>query len=56
MNECLWRGKYYHFGKTDASLDIFDRLDNAYFEIMDKAELDRIDEKKYQEIMRIANG
>lgn len=55
MNECLWRGKFYHLGKTDPSLDIFDRLNNAYFEIMDKAKLDKIDAKKQQEIMRIAN-
>ena len=55
MNKCLWRGKYYHHGKTDPSLDICDRLNNAYFEIMNKAELDKIDKKKQQEIMRIAN-
>jgi len=55
MNKHLWRGKYYHHGKTNPSLDIFDRLDNAYFEIMDKAKLDKIDEKQQQEIMRIAN-
>ena len=55
MNECLWRGKFYHLGKTDPSLDIFDRLNNAYFEIMNKAKSDKIDGKKQQEIMRIAN-
>ncbi len=55
MNESLWRGKFYHFGKMDSSLDIFDRLNNAYFEIMKEAKLDKIDEKKEQEIMRIAN-
>jgi hypothetical protein len=55
MNECLWRGKFYHLGKTDPSLDIFDRLNNAYFEIMNKAKSDKIDGDKQQEIMRIAN-
>jgi trimethylamine---corrinoid protein Co-methyltransferase len=55
MNKYLWRGKFYHLGKTDPSLDIFDRLDNAYFEIMNNAKLDKIDEEKQQEIMRIAN-
>ena len=55
MNECLWRGKFYHHGKTDPSLDIFDRLNNAYFEIMNKAELEIIEENKRQEIMSIAN-
>ncbi|MCP4177875.1 MAG: hypothetical protein GY756_08925 [bacterium] len=55
MNKHLWRGKFYHHGKTDTSLDIFDRLNNAYFEIMNKAESDKIDSKKEHEIMRIAN-
>ena len=55
MNKYLWRGKFYHHGKTDSSLDIFDRLNNAYFEIMSKAKLDKIDGKKEQKIMRIAN-
>jgi len=54
MNKYLWRGKYYHLGKVDHSLDIFDRLDRAYFEIMDKAEFDKIDPQKEQEIMKIA--
>jgi trimethylamine---corrinoid protein Co-methyltransferase len=54
MNKCLWRGKFYHHGKIDPSLDLLDRLNNAYFDIMDKAELDRIDDKKYEEIMKIA--
>lgn len=46
MNQALWRGRFDHFGKIDASLDLFDRLDNAYFEIMKEAKLDKIDEKK----------
>ena len=55
MNKSLWRGKYYHHGKTDPSLDIFDRLNNAYFDIMNKAKSDKIDAKKQQAIMKIAN-
>ena len=54
MNKCLWRGKYYHHGKTDSKLDLYDRLDNAYFEIMKEAKLDKIDKKKEQQIMKIA--
>ena len=54
MNKCLWRGKYYHYEKTDSSLDMFDRLDKAYFDIMSKAQLDKIEPEKEKEIMRIA--
>lgn len=54
MNKYLWRGKYYHHGKTNASLDMFERLDNAYFEIMKVAQLERLEKDKEQAIMRIA--
>ncbi|MCB2226785.1 MAG: trimethylamine methyltransferase family protein [Desulfarculaceae bacterium] len=54
MNKYLWRGKYYHFNKVDHSLDIFDRLDKAYFKIMEEAEFDKIEPDKEKEIMEIA--
>ena len=54
MNKYLWRGKYYHLDKVDMSLDMFDRLDRAYFQIMEKAEVEKIDPAKEQEIMAIA--
>ena len=55
MNKHLWRGNFFHYKKTDPSLDIFDRLDLAYFEIMKKAEVDKVDEEKEKEIMRLAD-
>lgn len=54
MNKCLWRGKYYHLGKTDHTLDLFDRLDNAYFKIMKDAKLDKLDKEKEDAIMKLA--
>ena len=54
MNKHLWRGNFFHHKKTDPSLDIFDRLDLAYFEIMNKAELHEIDEEKQKKIMSLA--
>jgi trimethylamine---corrinoid protein Co-methyltransferase len=55
MNTSLWRGKYFHLNKIDPKLDIFDRMDLAYSEIMKKAKVDKIDKKKEKEIMRIAS-
>ncbi len=54
MNKYLWRGKYYHHGKTDHTKDMFERLNNAYFEIMKEAEFEKIEAQNEREIMRIA--
>lgn len=54
MNKVLWRGKYYHLGKVDQTLDIFDRMDNAYFEIMKDAKLEKLDKEKEEAIMKLA--
>ncbi len=56
MNKYLWRGKYYHHGKTDASLDMFERLDRSYLEIMKVAELEKLDAEKERAIMDIARN
>ena len=55
MNSSLWRGKFFHHKKTNPSLDIFDRLDLCYKEIIAQSKSEKLEVEKEKEIMKLAN-